>query len=270
MNKISKALKAIWWIMRKPILLNKILDDDDIWLNHVEKLQGIRGGLPVIGLNQLTDINSISISPMTFYDGGSLPTDMMLLATLSDGIPDCRYFEIGTWRGESVSIVAERASQCFTLCLSDEEMRILGMPEANIESHMMFSDKLANVKQLRGDSKTFDFESLYQKFDLIFIDGNHHYEYVLNDTRNVFKHLVHENSVVVWHDYAHHPDKIRYEVMAAILDGVGDERKNMIYHVGHTKCAIFTGRTYPSVNIDFPQKPKEYYTLSISRRQLDH
>ena len=84
----------------------------------------------------------------------------------------------------------------------------------------------------------------------------------------MFKHLVHENTIVVWHDYGVHPDQIRFEVMAAILDGVGPDRTENVYHVAHTKCAIYSGKSYPSHPAEFPAIPEEYYTLELTRKKL--
>jgi hypothetical protein len=189
----------------------------------------------------------------------------MLLAGLAEQIRDCRYFEIGTWRGESVATVAPRARTCHTLCLSEEEMRKLGMHPRSIESHGIFSGKLDNVTQLRGDSRHFAFDQLQQKFDLLFIDGDHHYDFVKSDTENIFRYLVHENSIVVWHDYGVFPDQVRHEVMAAILDGAGPERMALIYHVAHTKCAIYTGRKLSSAPADFPVLPESFFRTRISQ-----
>jgi hypothetical protein len=124
------------------------------------------------------------------------------------------------------------------------------------------------VVQLRGDSRTFDYEGLNQKFDLIFIDGDHHYDFIKSDTEKVFRHLVHERSVVVWHDYGFFPDQVRFEVLAAILDGAGPERSKKVYHVAHTKSAIFTGKNYPSSPADFPVIPQEYYKVELSRKKI--
>ena len=268
MGKIGKVIKALWWIARKPVLLNRVLTDKDSWQSYVAKNLGLPVGLPVITMDQLVKAGSVSLGPMTFLDGGSLPTDIMLLAGLTEEIKDCSYFEIGTWRGESVRTIAPRAKSCHTLCLTDDQMRARGMHEKTIEAHGMFSRELNNVTQLRGDSRSFDFASLGKKFDLVFIDGDHHYDFILSDTRNVFEHLVHENSVVVWHDYGYHPDQVRFEVMAAILDGVGAGRAKNVYHVAHTKCAIFTGKNYVSRPAEFPMVPEEYYTLELSRKKL--
>jgi len=265
MNKIGKAFKALWWIARKPVLLNRVLTDEDSWRDYVEKRYLFPGGLPVVEMGQLIGPETVALGPMTFLDGGSLPSDLMLLAGLAEQINDCTYFEIGTWRGESVATVSPRAKSCHTLCLSDKEMRKLGMLPGTIESHGLFSKEMENVIQLRGHSRTFEYGQLKKKFDLLFIDGDHHYDFVKSDTEKLFSHLVHKESIVVWHDYGFHPDQVRYEVMAAILDGVGPERAGMVYHVAHTKCAIYTGNVIPSKPAGFSVVPEEYYSTQISR-----
>lgn len=268
MSKIKKALKALWWIARKPVLLNQVLTDEDSWKGYVEKKFETPEGLSVIKMDQLDIQKQVSLGPMTFLDGGSLPTDMMLLAGLAEGLEDCRYFEIGTWRGESVANVSSRCNSCYTLSLSDDEMRSMGMHENTISSHRHFSKDIKHVTHLRGNSRSFDFAALDQKFDLIFIDGDHHYDTIVSDTRNIFQHLVHEKSIVVWHDYGYHPDKVRYEVMAAILDGAGSERADHIYHVAHTKCAIYTAKALKSNPASFPADPVEYYTFDLTRKPV--
>jgi predicted O-methyltransferase YrrM len=265
MNKIGKAFKALWWILRKPVLLNRVLTDEDTWQSYVKKRYQLPDGLPVVEMDQLIGSGTIALGPMTFLDGGSLPTDLMLLAGLTEQIDSCSYFEIGTWRGESVATVSPRAQSCHTLCLSNEEMHRMGMHPRTIESHRLFSKDLENVIQLYGDSRNFDFGKLNRKFDLVFIDGDHHYDFVKSDTENIFRHLVHEKSIVVWHDYGFHPDQVRYEVMAAILDGIGAERTGMVYHVAHTKSAIFTSEKMHATPANFPVVPEAFYSTEISR-----
>jgi predicted O-methyltransferase YrrM len=272
MSKWKKAWKALLWIARKPVLLNRVLTDEDTWKSVVENKYGLGEGLPVITMEQLAEEEALPASaplgPMTFLDGGSLPTDMLLLAMLADQIPGCSYFEIGTWRGESAALISSRAETCHTLCLTDEEMRSRGVDESAIGQHRFFSRDLQNVVQHRGDSRNFDFALPGRKFDLIFIDGDHHFDTVVSDTRNVFRHLVHDRSIVVWHDYGFHPDRVRFEVMAAILEGAGLERRERIYHVAHTKCAVYTGKEYPASDPGSVREPKEYFTMNVSRHPV--
>jgi len=249
-------------------LLNQVLTEEDTWQHYVETKHGLPRGLPVVEMDQLIGTGSIKRGPMTYLDGGSLPTDMLLLAGLAERIEQCAYFEIGTWRGESVATVASRAASCFTLCLSDKEMQARGMNTAAIASHGFFSRGLKNVTQLRGDSRSYDFGKLNRKFDLIFIDGDHHYDFIKSDTENIFSYLVHEKSIVVWHDYGLFPDKVRFEVLAAILDGVGEERARRVYHVGHTKSAIYTGEVLPAKPADFQREPEEFFSTEITSHRV--
>ena len=56
------------------------------------------------------------------------------------------------------------------------------------------------INQIFEDSARLDWEALDTPFDLIFLDGCHHYEYVKNDTLNALQHLK-KGGVLVWHDY---------------------------------------------------------------------
>jgi hypothetical protein len=49
--------------------------------------------------------------------------DMVLLKGLAKRFPSGAYFEIGTWRGESVANIASAGIHCTTFNLSDEQMR---------------------------------------------------------------------------------------------------------------------------------------------------
>ena len=111
MSRISKAFRSIRLIIRNPWLLNKVLEDERHWKNEVTKKYGFQNGLPVIRAEELFGDFSETIDPFAFLDGGSLPTDLALLKKLARRIPRCSYFEIGTWRGESVP-VSSRCGHC--------------------------------------------------------------------------------------------------------------------------------------------------------------
>lgn len=225
-------------IARKPYLLNLILDDNEAWRKRVQKDFSIER-LDEIRLSDLMVGKEVSVKPFAFMEGGSLPTDLALLKLLAAGFESCKYFEIGTWRGESVANVADVAGHCTTMNLPVERMKELGLPETYIQQYAMYSKNRINVTHLQEDSLKFDFESLGEKYDLIFIDGDHHYESVKKDTANVFKHLLHDKSIVVWHDYAWQPGEIRFETLAAILAGVPEKYRNKIYAVRNTICAVY-------------------------------
>jgi predicted O-methyltransferase YrrM len=264
MSKISKAFSALGLIIRNPWLLNKVLEDNRYWKNVVSKKYGFQDGLLVLRAEGLFGDFSETIDPFAFLDGGSLPTDLALLKKLVRQIPHCRYFEIGTWRGESVANVASVAETCCTLNLSDEEMKNMGLNQRYIDLHGFFSKNISNIKHIHGNTLSFDFQTLKQKFDLIFIDGDHRYELVKNDTQKVFSHLTHENSVVVWHDYARNPENVRYEVLAGILDGSPPDIHPHIFHIAHTLCAVYLPGKTGGERLDPPVKPVGSFKVEIS------
>lgn len=263
MNKIAKAFKIISTVVRSPGLMRKVLEDDEIWRSYIRKAHGMNSPLPVITLKDLFDEYTQVLNTMAFLDGSSMPTDLALLKSLAERIPDCKYFEIGTWRGESVINVADAARVCYTLNLSAGEMKKLGLPEDYIAQHGFFSRGRSNVIHLEGNSRDFDFAGLGQKFDLVFIDGNHHYDLVRNDTEKVFAHLAHSSTIVVWHDYAFNPEKIRHEVMAGILDGTPSSARHFIYHVANTLCAVCLPESKPAKPFRTPVIPEHSFRVTI-------
>ncbi len=266
MGKIDKLFKGIKALLQQPSLINLVIDDNKNWRKHVDQKYGLKDGLPVVELETLVPGFSVNIPVFAFLDGGSLPTDIALLMKLSGQFEACSYFEIGTWRGESVVNVAEVAGDCFTLNLSDDEMRSIGQNEDYIALTGFFSKNRKNITHLRGNSYTFDFDRLNRKFDLIFIDGDHHYESVKNDTQKVFESLVHENSVVVWHDYANNPETVRFEVLAGILDGLPSHLHQNLYHAGNTLSAVYTKANLKSHPLQNPSRPEHYFEVEIRLR----
>ena len=268
MSKTSKAFRALWLAMKNPWLLNRILEEDAVWEKYVREKYAMEGGFPVIRPEALFGDFTETVSPFAFLDGGSEPTDLALLKKLARGIPDCSYFEIGTWRGESVANVAEVARECVTLNLSKEEMASMGLDARYIQQHGMFSKHLPNVRHLEGNTKIFDFSSVGQKFDLIFVDGDHKFDMVRNDSARIFQHLVHDHTVVVWHDYARMQEKIRFEVMAGILEGAPKTCHSNIRHVAHTICAVY----FPVDHPGFPKRsleiPEGFFKIELDYRKI--
>lgn len=260
-KKIIKALKAFSLIAAKPALLNLMFQDNDYWRKYLEKGQKSYKPLAELTFPVLFENLNITISPVTFLDGGSMVTDLALLKGLAGKINNCTYFEIGTWRGESVAVVSPECSLCYTMDLPDDEKQNIGMDEEYIKQHAVLSKKLKNVIHLKNNSLEFDFSSLNQKFDLIFIDGDHHYDAILNDTLKVFEHLVHDKTIVVWHDYAYYPGKVRNETYAAILDGLDVSLHSKLFYIANSMCAVY----FPSP--DF-QKTKETGLFEVNLRLL--
>jgi len=238
MQKIAKAADAIWHLLKNPWLLNKVFDEEQYWRKRVIKKHGFENGLPVLDLGSVLDKTSETISPYTFLDGGSLVTDLALLRSLVRRFQVENYLEIGTWRGESVANVAPLVKKAVTIDLPDSVMHTLGRDEAYIGQQRTFSANLPNVVHVQANSLTLDFRTLGDSFGLAFVDGDHHYEAVCSDTRNVLKCLL-PDGIIVWHDYALNPEQVRWSVLAGILDGLPAALHQHLFHVSNTKCALY-------------------------------
>lgn len=268
MSKITKAFRALGLLIRNPWLLNKVLEEEYLWQKKVDKQFGKGNGLSMIRAEELFGDFSETVEPFAFLYGGSLPTDLALLKKLARRIPHCSYFEIGTWRGESVANVASVADKCFTLNLSDKEMREIGLNKRYIDLHRFYSKNIPNILHLEGNTLSFDFQSLNKKFDLIFIDGDHRFEMVKNDTEKVFRHLVHEKSIVVWHDYARNPETVRYEVLSGILEGCPKPYHDHIFHVAHTLCAVYIPGMTGGEKLDVHVTPAGSFKIDLEFKPL--
>ena len=258
-SRFTTALRALAALARTPALLTEVLAADvAAWraraLAHAACWPGLSAaGLPLVPLTHFVPtaapVAARTVAPFAFGDGGSLPTDLLLLRALARQRPGCRYLEIGTWRGESAANVAAEASTVHTLNLSPAELRALGLPERYIELHGFFSQPLPNVTHLHGNSATFDLAGLQRQagpFDLVFIDGDHRYAAVRRDTARVFEHLVGPGTVVVWHDASRQPGHPRWEVLAGLLDGLPPGLPGQLVQVGNTLCAVYSPQPLPA------------------------
>jgi len=261
MKRIYKFFKALGLLIRNPWKLNLILDRNEEWELFVRKKYRLTS-LPLIPINKFIR-DTIAVESYAFLDGGSIPTDIALLKQLASDIPACRYFEIGTWRGESVSNVAAVADVCYTLNLPDEELLKLINAKDYVTSHRLFSRNHKNIIHVTGDSRSFDYGSLGMQFDLIFIDGDHHYETVVKDTQNVLQYLCHDETIVVWHDYAYSPESVRYETLAAILDACPQILHPHLYHAGNTNCALLYRKEVLSIPFKKFARPDYCFTMQI-------
>ncbi|MBL1279051.1 MAG: class I SAM-dependent methyltransferase [Fluviicola sp.] len=229
-------------------------------------------------LEQLPTINILDLLPnlddkirrYSFLTGTSLITDLVLLRGLAKSFDKCSYMEIGSWRGESLANVSDVVEECLSITLSAEDMKGLGYPDSFADVHGVFSKDLENLTVIEANSHTFDFSSLNKKFDLIFVDGDHSYGGVLNDTKKVFNLRRESQSIIVWHDYAFNTEDVRYTTMKAILDGIPEEYHKNLYHVSNTMCAVYIeNANFKTSQIKFPTYPDKEFTLSVRATKLD-
>lgn len=267
MSKIAKALKAFGLILRKPYLLNHILNDESVHKEEVLRKFALNQGLPMVDVEELFPGFETVVTPYAYLSGATMPTDLALLRLLAERFEGKSYFEIGTWRGESVANVAAVVPECTTLNLPKEEIVRLSGSQEYADLHGFFSRNLPNVRHIFGNSRTFDFSPYRNGFDLVFIDGDHHYEAVKSDTSSVLPLLRDDRSIIVWHDYGYDPETVRWSVLRGILEGLPAEMHRRLFHISNTMCAVLLPKDVASAINSSPmrpyQTPNHYFEVNL-------
>jgi len=192
----------------------------------------------------------MNVLQATFADGNVSLIELLIIAQIAAKRRPAHIFEIGTFDGRTTLNLAANAgaeSRVWTLDLPEDQ---LSSTVYALQSHeegfvrkqrsgARFSDTefASQITQLYGDSAHFDISPYRQKMDLIFVDGSHAYEYVLNDTR-VALELARPGATILWHDYDHGQ-------WPGVTRALNDFRKQEprlagIYHVEGTTLAIAT------------------------------
>lgn len=227
------------------------------------KALGFEKGLPFVDIRDILPVLDAEIKSFTFLDGTSRVIDIAIIQGIVKSFHKPDYLEIGSWRGESILNVAPFCNSCTSVSLSKEEMIQMGFSEKAATLDGLLIENIPNLKRILHNSATFDFSSLNQKFDVIFVDGDHSYEGVLNDTRKVFPLLKDENSIILWHDAGFSYEDQRWEVLAGIMDGAPADKRKHIYRISNSMLAIYTSQKINSAYPELPQTPTKFFKVRI-------
>ena len=110
-----------------------------------------------------------------------------------------------------------------------------------------YTDRLLdfdNIEVHYGDSKEFDFKTIKDDIDLFFIDADHSYTGVYNDTKNVFKFRK-KDSFVIWHDFEVMNWQNSGTTAPAVKEALGEKFKN-VYLIDNRSniCGIYIPEKY--------------------------
>jgi predicted O-methyltransferase YrrM len=168
--------------------------------------------------------------------------DMVYVCGMASAANAKRIFEFGTYRGQTTCGLA-------TLC-KDAQIYTLNLPPENdpryatyIGMYIATSPDRDRITQIYHDSRTFDTTPYRESMDYIFIDGDHSYEGVKNDTEKALQ-LLKPGGVIVWHDYAAKSPgvldylaefsqerplfRLRKTCLAVYVDGVNPETAQLV------------------------------------------
>lgn len=155
----------------------------------------------------------ISLLEVEHQDGNVSVLELATITTVVRRQRPRRIFEIGTFDGRTTLNMVANAPEdghLFTLDLppakqpdvrlelDENDLKYIRKPESGrrLRDHPL-ADR---VTQLFGDSASFDFSPYHGTIDLVFVDGSHSYDYVLNDSR-VASDLIGDRGTIIWHDY---------------------------------------------------------------------
>ena len=169
--------------------------------------------LPTIDIERLTNSIEPTIAEEEHADGNVSVEELRCIAKLAQHFQPKSIFEIGTFDGRTTLNMALNApeSHIWTLDLPRKQVhktrfRIKKGDQTFVDkdqsgSRFLGTPQQAQITQIYADSAGYDYADLNGTMDMVFIDGAHTYEYVLNDTEVAFKLLRDGNGVLLWHDY---------------------------------------------------------------------
>jgi hypothetical protein len=235
---------------------------------RVSSTYGLPGGLPTIGVTDLLPNLNTKVGYYTYKPGTSLALEIAMMRTIAERKPGLRFLEIGSYLGEAIANVADAGAQCVSVSLGDEDMKKLGFG-GHIANNRFFIKQHPNIKNIDANSHTYDFSGL-GTFDLVFIDGDHTYEGVRNDTEKVFANCIKQDTIVFWHDYA---DKagVRWPVLGAIMDGLPEIYRDRIFYIENTLSAIYVPESIvlrPKAKYDALARPTYAFEQTVELLHL--
>lgn len=154
----------------------------------------------------------VKVGPLGANTHNASEYELLCLASLCAQLRCQMVFEIGTYDGRSTRALAMNlgsGGQVLTLNLPpDSESNEAGAVNVDtqlnqkVKSGWRFinTPEESGIRQLYGDSATFDFSPYAGTADMVFVDGSHTEEYVEKDTRSALKLIKPGGGLVVWHD----------------------------------------------------------------------
>lgn len=209
---------------------------------------------------------------LTFISGGSGVLDYALLKSLVLKFGFKSYFEIGTYIGESINVLTDDVERLYSLTAPlDAPYSMSSWCKSN--NMPDYSDRLAQNRKIRhyyANSLEFDFTQLPKDIDLFFIDGDHSYNGVYSDTKNIFA-IRKNNSIVVWHDFKYARNQINRDVVIAVKDAIGEKEFKNVFVTDNNLCGIYLPDEYKDAFslVDCNYDSKQEHKLYVYDTQLD-
>jgi predicted O-methyltransferase YrrM len=157
--------------------------------------------------------------------------DSIVIASIALAKRPNIYFEIGTGDGRSSLLVSANTPDSTRLVTLEPFY-----PKDPVKGSVFRGEPEAQkIQQLSGYSNRFDFSPWHNKVDLVFVDGGHEFEDVVNDTAVAFR-LISPGGWILWHDVA-------ADFPAVVTALEQSDRSDLIRLIGGTRYAIYQSDT---------------------------
>jgi hypothetical protein len=181
--------------------------------------------------------------------------EMLYVVAVAAHLQPRRIFEFGTFLGRTTYYLAKACPQAevTTLDLPCDENPWAFAP--HIGSYFAGSPESARIRQLREDSRTFDPGPYMGTQDFVWVDGDHGYEPVRNDTMKALS-MVSPGGVVLWHDFG--PDSL--DLVRFFRDFTRDRplfrirRTSVLLHIDGVDPKAFEARPIPFTKALFKRR----------------
>lgn len=213
--------------------------DEDPQLAKV-KIEDLFPGVDSLAVN-------IPLNSASGEDDWNLPfRELTVLAAICTHCRPRRVFEIGTYKGSSTLAIALNtpgATEVFTLDLGPsvgdthkDGFGPGGLPAYEVGSYYRASPVRSKIRQLLGNSATFDYKPYLHSVDFVFIDADHTYDCVRKDTETGLA-LLAPSGIILWDDYGwteRHPE------CAGVSRCLNELARNAnVYQIEGTRLAIY-------------------------------
>jgi predicted O-methyltransferase YrrM len=177
-------------------------------------------------------IGDVSVSVGAINEESGLPNkvDMLYVSAIAAYFNVRKIFEIGTYLGRTTYHLARSVPEgtVYTLDLPPTQAGEYG---PYLGAYLEARRCPSNVVRLEEDSRRFNTTPYQAQIDLVFVDADHSYEMVANDTSKALE-LVRPNGLVIWHDYAPKTPGV-YRFLRDF------SQTQPIFHVRNTALAIY-------------------------------
>lgn len=185
---------------------------------------------------------NISVLDLGSRPSGTTFRETYILVSLLKLLGARAIFEFGTSEGRTtlqfainspkdaeiftLDLPADNFSTCFGRACPDEasfrRLPVGGLFEQYAECR--------KIRQFLADSATLNTEPFRDKMDLIFIDGDHSFNYLKSDSQNAFS-MLSPRGVILWHDYGG-----RWPDVARFLRDLSSQKK--LFHLAGTTLVV--------------------------------